>query len=91
MKEMLLNNYNDHVYLKNFNRQNRVKLFQHLRDIDEDNDDSGPEPMQRFFAVCRSKNSKPLWQGFSETQSPAEKAALQEHLPYSFRQAVVTR
>jgi len=48
-----------------------VVLFQHLNQKELAEDDS-VEEIDRFFGICRSANSKPLWQGYSESQSGAQ-------------------
>jgi len=46
------------------------------------------ESCQRYIAICKSSNSKPLWQAFSESQTHAHAASLFEQIPHSFKQAL---
>ena len=47
--------------------------------------------MQRFLAICKTKNAKPMWAAYSESQSERQVLQMMNYLPGTFKQAFVNR
>ena len=79
--------YEDNVYLKKFNEQNKIQLDPK---IESERQYINVESAQRFFAICKTATSKPYWYGYSESQSHLQTKNLHQYLSHTFKQAFVT-
>jgi hypothetical protein len=84
-----MDNYDDHVYLSQYNEQHNIRLpgLEAVSSIDYDKLPS----LQRFFSICKMKNAKPQWSGHSETNRENQIAAMMELLPTSFKSLFTKR
>lgn len=87
VKSELLDNYEDHVYLKQYNEHNQVLLDSKA---EEQKDFYSIQSVQRFFAICKTANSKPYWQGYSE-KNDGQDEGFRHHLPSVYTNAFIQR